>query len=80
MMTIDDKAKDEKLQHDINREQQKYELYHLQKMIDTKMLQAKKYCHLIKVEQQNKQSLHIPLFVKHLQNKQKLLTNERKNK
>ena len=49
-MAIDDKIKDEKLQYNINKEQQKYQHYHQVKLINMKFLQAKKYCHLMKVE------------------------------
>ena len=49
-MTIDDKIKDEKLQHDISREAAKYQHYHQVKLINKNILQVKKYYHLIKVE------------------------------
>ena len=41
-MKIDDKIKDEKLQHDIYREAE-YQHYYPEKLIDTNILQAKKY-------------------------------------
>ena len=47
-MTIDDKIRDEKLQYDINREQQKYQHYHLEKLINMIILQVKNYFLLIK--------------------------------
>ena len=47
-MAIDDKIIDEKLQYDINREAEKYQHYHLEKLINMNILQAKKYCLLIK--------------------------------
>ena len=68
-MTINDKVKDEKLQYYIDREAAKYQHYHLEKLINMNILQVKKYYHLIKVEQYNKQSLHIIHSVKHLKNK-----------
>ena len=34
----------------LTEKQQKYQLYHLEKLINMNILQAKKYCHLIKVE------------------------------
>ena len=49
-MTIDNKIIDEKLKYDINREGEKYQLYHQVKLINMNILQAKKYYHLIKVE------------------------------
>ena len=47
-MKIDDKIRDEKLQYDINRKAEKYQ--HLEKLINMKILQAKKYYLLIKKE------------------------------
>ena len=47
-MTIDDKIRDEKLQHDINRKAPKKQHYHLEKLINMNILQVKKYCLLIK--------------------------------
>ena len=44
-MTIDDKIRDEKLQNHINREPEKYQHYHFEKMIN--ILQVKKYYLLI---------------------------------
>ena len=49
-MIIDDKAKDEKLQYDINREAAKIQHYHPEKLINMNILQVKKYYHMIKVE------------------------------
>ena len=49
-MTIDDKIKDEKLQHNINREAAKYHHYHQVKLININFLQVKKHYHLMKVE------------------------------
>ena len=46
-MTIDDKIRDEKLQYDSNRKQQKYQHYHLEKLINMNILQVKEYCLLI---------------------------------
>ena len=48
-MTTDDKIKDEKLQYNI-REAAKHQHYCQVKLINMKILQAKKYYHLIKVE------------------------------
>ena len=45
IMTTDGNIRDEKLQYDINRE---YQYYHLEKFINTNILQVKKYCLLIK--------------------------------
>ena len=49
-MIIDDKIRDEKVQYDINRKQQKYQDYHQAKLINMNFLQAKKYYNLIKVK------------------------------
>ena len=46
-MTIDDKIENEKLEYDINRETQKYQLYCLEKLINMNILQVKKYYHPI---------------------------------
>ena len=46
-MTIDDKIENEKLEYDINREAQKYQLYCLEKLINMNILQVKKYYHPI---------------------------------
>ena len=46
-MTLKDQIRDEKLQYDINREPQKYHLYHQVKLISMNILLVKKYCHLI---------------------------------
>ena len=50
MMTIYDKVRDEKLQYDNNRDQQKYQLYHLKKLINMNLLQVKKHYLPIKEE------------------------------
>ena len=71
-MTIGEKIKDEKLQCDINREAAKISAL-LSGKID-------KYEYLIAEEIFPSQSLHTPLSVKHLKNKQKRLTNKRKSK
>ena len=49
-MTINDKIRDEKLQHDINREAAKISALSSgkKKLIDMNILQVKKYCFLIK--------------------------------
>ena len=47
-MTIDDKIRDKKLQYDINRGAAKNQPYHLKKVINTNILQVKKYYLLIK--------------------------------
>ena len=52
----------------LTQEQQKYQNYPEVKVINMNILQAKKYYHLIKTEQQNKLSLHILYLVKHLKN------------
>ena len=49
-MKSDDKIKDEKLQHNIHRDDQKYQLYHLEKLVNMNFLQLKKYYFLIKEE------------------------------
>ena len=46
-MIIDDKIRDERPQYNINRE---YEHYHQVKLMNTNILQMKKYCYLIKVK------------------------------
>ena len=43
IITIDDKIRDEKLQCNINKKQQKYQHYHLEKLINMNILQVKKY-------------------------------------
>ena len=50
-MTTDDMIKDKKLKFDINREE--YPYYHPETLINSNILQAKKSCHMIKVEQKN---------------------------
>ena len=77
-MRIDDKIKDEKLQYDINRETAKYQRYHLEKLINMNILQVKKYCHLIKTEQQNKLSLNILLQEIFLKNEKKTIEGQGK--
>ena len=47
-MTIDDQIRDERLQYDINRELQKYLLYHQVKLISMTILLVKKYYLLMK--------------------------------
>ena len=49
-MTINDKIRSEKLQYSINREEGKYQCYHLEKLINMNILQVKYYyyCPLIK--------------------------------
>ena len=49
-MTIDHKIRDEKLEDDINREEQKYQHDHQVKLIYMNILQVKIYYLLIKVE------------------------------
>ena len=49
-MTTDDKIRDAKLQYNINREAEKYQLCHLEKLIKMNILQVKKYYLLIKEE------------------------------
>ena len=39
-----------KIQYDVNREAKKYHHYDQVKLIKMNILQAKKYCHLLKVE------------------------------
>ena len=46
-MIINDQIRDEKLQHDINREAAKYQLYHLVKFINMNISPVKIYHHLI---------------------------------
>ena len=49
-MAIDDKVIDENYISILTKNQQKYQHYLQVKMINLNILQAKKYCHLIKVE------------------------------
>ena len=51
-MAIDDKIRDEKLQHDINRKekQPKYHHYHQAELININVLQVKNYHQLIRVD------------------------------
>ena len=46
-MTIEDQIRDEKRQHDINREAAKYQLYNQAELVSINILLAKKYCLLI---------------------------------
>ena len=41
-MTIDDQIRDEKLQHNINREAPEYQPYHQAKLINMNILQVRK--------------------------------------
>ena len=68
-MTIDYKTKDGKLQYYINREAAQVSVLSSGKIDKYDFLQAEKYYHMSKVEQQNKLSLHILHLVKHLGNK-----------
>ena len=43
-MTIEDQIRNEKLQYDINRENEKYQLYHQVNLISMNILLVKKYC------------------------------------
>ena len=47
IMTIDDEIRDEKLQYDIKKKQQKYQLYHQVKLMNVNILQVKKYYLLV---------------------------------
>ena len=79
-MTNDDKVKNEKLLYDINKEVAKISVFSSGKIDKYEYITGEEVLHLIKVEQQNKQSLHIPLLLKHLKNKQKQLKSKEKNK
>ena len=68
-MTIDDKIKDEDYNAILTEKQQKYQHYRQVKLSNMNILDVKKYYLLIKVEKQNKLSLHILHSVKHLKNK-----------
>ena len=46
-MTTDDKIRDEKLEYGMTEKQQNYQHYHLEKLINTNILQVKKYYFLI---------------------------------
>ena len=70
----------EKLQYNINRGAQKYQLYHQVKLISMNILQVKKYCHLINSKKLNKLNLLILLWEKLLKNKKKQLKIKEKNK
>ena len=47
-MTIDDKIRDENCNMVLADQQQNYQQYHLEKLINMNILQVKKYCLLIK--------------------------------
>ena len=47
IMTIENKIRDGKLQYDINRGLQKYQLYHQAKLINMNTILVKRYYHLI---------------------------------
>ena len=79
-MTIDDEIRDGKIQYNINKEQQKYQYYHLEKLMNINILQAKKYYLLVKVDLQKKLSLHILHWKKLLKNKEKYLKINEENK
>ena len=49
-MITDDKIRDQKLENDINIEEQKYQHYHPGKLINMNILQVKKYYILIRKE------------------------------
>ena len=49
-MTINDRIMDENYNMILTEKLQKYQLYHLEKLINMNILQVKKYCHLIKGE------------------------------
>ena len=49
-MAIENKISDEKLQCDINKEQQKYLDYHQVKLVNMNILQVKKYYFIIKIK------------------------------
>ena len=48
--TVDDKVKDENYNMILTEKQQKYQHYQQLKLINMNILQARKYCHLIKLE------------------------------
>ena len=64
----------------LTEKKQKCQHYHLENLKNMHILQAKKYCILIKNKQQNKQSLHILRQEKLLKNKQKRLKSNEENK
>ena len=70
-MIVDGKIIDtvRKVQYSINREVAKILALSSGNFINMNFLQVNKYYHLIKVEQQDKLSLHIPHSVRHLKNK-----------
>ena len=47
-MTIDDKIRDEKLNMILTEKQQKYQIYHLEELMNMNILEVNKYCLLIK--------------------------------
>ena len=49
-MAINDRIMDQKYNMILTEKLQKYQLYHLEKLINMNILQVKKYCHLIKGE------------------------------
>ena len=49
-MTIDEKIRDEKHNMSLTKKQQKHHHYYRAKLINMKILQAKKYYHLIQLE------------------------------
>ena len=63
-MTIEDQIKDEKLQYDINREAEKYQLYHQVKLIHANTLLVKTHCHRTNDKLLNKPNLLILLWEK----------------
>ena len=50
IMATDDKTRMKNYSITLTKKQQKYQHYHLKKLINMNILQRKKYCHLIKVE------------------------------
>ena len=70
-MIVDGKIIDtvRKVQYSINREVAKILALSSGNFINMNFLQVNKYYHLIKVEQQDQLSLHIPHAVRHLKNK-----------
>ena len=70
-MIVDGKIIDtvRKVQYSINREVAKILALSSGNFINMNFLQVNKYYHLIKVEQQDQLSLHIPHSVRHLKNK-----------
>ena len=61
-MIIDDKIRGEKLQYDINREeQQKHQYYHLEKLINVNIWQVKEYCLKSKTNNRKAKFAYSPL-------------------